>query len=451
MFIKRRKLTKGFTLVELLAVIVILAIILAIAVPTITGIIKKATKNAFEQDAKMVLKTIDFKVMQDPAYDVETINVDKIKTDLKLGNENYANVFVIRENKDLRIIILGKNKWAGLIAAGTYKNIKVEATEDFNFEPTITLVGANPVSIVAGDEYIETGATAVDFLGRDITENINIDTSNVNNTEQGEYYVIYSVIDKAGNQKIINRIVYVTRVAGAFVMNTADSTIITEPNGYVIGDIYEFNYTNSADLIWEIPVSGIYKMEVAGASGVVSNKGGKGALVEGEIELNEGQELVFKIHSIGNGGGNGGLTRPSCTNGSLPTNPPTNGRGFRGSGGTLIKVENDILIAAGGAGGNGVDGEMYNSSYKCGIGGAGGGGGDLEAGLPGSKGTNSEGKNGNFIGGAGGASTSVGGAGGGGGAGGRSFIADSVVNFNVTADTNPGNGYVKLELIGLSS
>ncbi|MDD4298966.1 MAG: prepilin-type N-terminal cleavage/methylation domain-containing protein, partial [Bacilli bacterium] len=47
---------KGFTLVELLAVIVILAIILAIAVPGITGLIESTTKSAFASDAKMIIK-----------------------------------------------------------------------------------------------------------------------------------------------------------------------------------------------------------------------------------------------------------------------------------------------------------------------------------------------------------------------------------------------------------
>jgi len=55
---------KGFTLVELLAVIVILAIILAIAIPGISGIITNAKKGAFESDAKMIITGIEYKVLQ---------------------------------------------------------------------------------------------------------------------------------------------------------------------------------------------------------------------------------------------------------------------------------------------------------------------------------------------------------------------------------------------------
>jgi type IV pilus assembly protein PilA len=40
---------KGFTLVELLAVIVVLAVVLAIAVPSITGIIENVGKIVLKQ------------------------------------------------------------------------------------------------------------------------------------------------------------------------------------------------------------------------------------------------------------------------------------------------------------------------------------------------------------------------------------------------------------------
>ncbi|MFA5408782.1 MAG: prepilin-type N-terminal cleavage/methylation domain-containing protein [Bacilli bacterium] len=55
---------KGFTLVELLAVIVILAIILAIAVPGIAGIINGAKKESFESNAKSLVTGIEYKVLE---------------------------------------------------------------------------------------------------------------------------------------------------------------------------------------------------------------------------------------------------------------------------------------------------------------------------------------------------------------------------------------------------
>lgn len=55
---------KGFTLVELLAVIVILAIILAIAIPSITGIVSTAKNGAFESDVKMIIKGIEYNALE---------------------------------------------------------------------------------------------------------------------------------------------------------------------------------------------------------------------------------------------------------------------------------------------------------------------------------------------------------------------------------------------------
>ena len=52
---KRLKNEKGLTLVELLAVIVILGIIAAIAIPSIGNIIKNSRVNAVKADAQNVL------------------------------------------------------------------------------------------------------------------------------------------------------------------------------------------------------------------------------------------------------------------------------------------------------------------------------------------------------------------------------------------------------------
>lgn len=55
---------KGFTLVELLAVIVILAIILAIAIPSITSLIENSKKGSFESNVKMIAAGIEYKILE---------------------------------------------------------------------------------------------------------------------------------------------------------------------------------------------------------------------------------------------------------------------------------------------------------------------------------------------------------------------------------------------------
>ena len=202
---------KGFTLVELLAVIVILAIVLAIAVPSITGLIHRATIDAFSSDAKMVLKAIDYKLLETSNYNIEGIDRDKIKIDLELGNNNYESVSVSMKDNQPYIIIVGQNKWDDLVACGTYTNMIVGDGSECDGElpipgedttpPVITLLGSDLIIIYEGDTYDEEGATAVDDMDGNITNEI-IVNSGVNTTVPGEYTITYNVSDSAGNPAI---------------------------------------------------------------------------------------------------------------------------------------------------------------------------------------------------------------------------------------------------------
>jgi prepilin-type N-terminal cleavage/methylation domain-containing protein len=124
---------KAFTLVELLAVIIILAIVLAIAVPSITGIIDKVTKNAFEIDAKNIIKSINYKLLQDDTLNISSLNVENVGEKLNISSNNYESLNVSKDsNNNFYVYIEGKNKWDGLVACGIYTDIVVEEVDNIN-------------------------------------------------------------------------------------------------------------------------------------------------------------------------------------------------------------------------------------------------------------------------------------------------------------------------------
>jgi type IV pilus assembly protein PilA len=83
---------KGFTLVELLAVIVILAIILAIAVPSISGMITNSKKSAFEANVKMIITGISYQVLEATSNGTTAPDVDTdILDELSLYGANQAD------------------------------------------------------------------------------------------------------------------------------------------------------------------------------------------------------------------------------------------------------------------------------------------------------------------------------------------------------------------------
>ncbi len=75
--------------------------------------------------------------------------------------------------------------------------------------PAITLLGANPMTLEAGDLYVEPGATAAD--SGDPTVTVVIDSSGVNTSLVGSYSVTYNATDVSGNMAAeVTRSVIVT-------------------------------------------------------------------------------------------------------------------------------------------------------------------------------------------------------------------------------------------------
>jgi len=92
-----------------------------------------------------------------------------------------------------------------------------------NDAPVITLSGADPQEITAGDFYVELGATAIDTVDGNLSNNIMIDVSEVDATRAGPYNVTYRVSDAAGNVAQKVRSVNVVAVVGNEVSAVGDN------------------------------------------------------------------------------------------------------------------------------------------------------------------------------------------------------------------------------------
>ena len=117
---------KGFTLVELLAVIVILAIILVIAVPKISDTIKNSKKASFESSAKTIASQAEKKKMENEILDnTNPINCNNL---VKLSNSDYisCSIYFDADNNAL-VTLYGSGKFEGLqIINGTKESAKAE-------------------------------------------------------------------------------------------------------------------------------------------------------------------------------------------------------------------------------------------------------------------------------------------------------------------------------------
>ena len=91
-------------------------------------------------------------------------------------------------------------------SAEAIRTVTVVALPD-ETAPILELLGDNPMRIIIGSSYIEEGGQAIDDNGDNLTENIEIDNTNLNTGELGNYEVIYTVSDGRQTTKKIRKVI----------------------------------------------------------------------------------------------------------------------------------------------------------------------------------------------------------------------------------------------------
>ena len=102
----------AFTLVELLAVIVILAIILVIAVPKISDTIKNSKVASFESSAKTIASQAEKKKMENEI--LENQNPLSCSDVVKLNDTDYGSCSITFDGNTAKVNLIGKGKFEGL-------------------------------------------------------------------------------------------------------------------------------------------------------------------------------------------------------------------------------------------------------------------------------------------------------------------------------------------------
>lgn len=116
---------KGFTLIEILAVIVVLGTIMLIVMPRIIGIFDDSKKSAFQVEVNSVIDVIQNKMIDNPSLTIASFTLDYIKNNLNVDTNNFESISVTLNNNKVYVVIVGKNDWKNLTAYGTYNNILV--------------------------------------------------------------------------------------------------------------------------------------------------------------------------------------------------------------------------------------------------------------------------------------------------------------------------------------
>ena len=158
------KNNKGFTLVETLAVIVLLSVILSIAIPSISGVIARNNRNRYKEAAEMFGVLARQRIEKDITIEYPSIERDDYTEVIMFLDEQYIDVKSLKNIYDI--------EYSKFNSLETYENTKSYSKAVFNFNSGKW----NLRYLVLYDKggkaaYLENG----DYVVGDSNSNINLD------------------------------------------------------------------------------------------------------------------------------------------------------------------------------------------------------------------------------------------------------------------------------------
>ena len=226
-----RKKRNAFTLIELLAVIVILAVILVISIPKILDVIETSKINALKNAVKLIADSAEKKYTENEAFGEENeITCDSVS---KLNKEDYSKCSIVfDENGIAKVSIVGKGKFDELaVINGTRISAEVIQLELPEYGEAKTFI-----ENIYNDEVLR----IANDLKKDNTsdQNIRYYGSNPNNyvSFNNELWRIIGVF--GNNVKLVR-----SESLGNISWDSSDSTI---NNGYGVNQWGESTYEDGS-------------------------------------------------------------------------------------------------------------------------------------------------------------------------------------------------------------
>ena len=155
---------RGFTLVELLAVIVVIGLILVIVVPRVLKNIDEEKKSTFMSSAKALIRKVEYDYMDKEDFDYVALKTFNIN-DISMSNYDIDNSTIKKKNGNIYIKLIGKEEFEGYKCIGTINNLNcrekkacttlkalTQGTTYVNGQYTYTYNGSTGWSVVLTDK-----------------------------------------------------------------------------------------------------------------------------------------------------------------------------------------------------------------------------------------------------------------------------------------------------------
>ena len=200
---------KGFTLVELLGVLVVLSVILMIAFPLITTYINKSKQKAYDTQMGLIIMGLKDYVIEHkevlPVNDTDyvTFTLGQLKA-LGIVNNSVVNPLdgkEIDDSMEFKIVKDGSKYTYQIVESSRLSR------DDKNHTPYITLNGNILNYIDLDSTYTELGASATDYNGKPLS--VTIDKTDLDVSTIGVYQIRYEAIDSNNTKSYAIRTVIV--------------------------------------------------------------------------------------------------------------------------------------------------------------------------------------------------------------------------------------------------